>query len=509
MKYKKIILACILIGGFLIRIITLIQLSSTAFFNPVCMDKFDQKTFHLWAQSILNHPFYVNGDAFYMAPLYAYFLALLYAVSGQSVFFAGVAQAIMDVCGVYLIYLLGKKIKDENTGLIAAGLYAFYQTIVLYSVTILSDGLITFLNICFIFVLYTAIEKKKWSFWILCGITLGFAALAKPTILAFIPFIIAGLFIWPETRLSPLKTEKKLIHIVAVLLVGALACLVIIMPVSIRNYIVSGKFVLICTNGPVNWQIGNSADSSGLFCYPKAQLLSVTSAEFWQLMFRKTLLFFSSYEWPQNLSIYVVRQVVPVLNVAFVRFWMIVPFGIVGLFLMAKNRKNFLFVTFAIVQIFWVVMFFITDRYRFPAVACFTICAGFLFNQIIMESKSKELVKPFSKLVLGGVLAYLCSWTPEAIHQMQFHIFPNISKYNIVYYLKNNNISLAEKIARDYIKLSPQNPDSHFFFALVLFEEGNIKEAENQLITTLQLNPNHESAKKFLQHIMEQSREHD
>jgi 4-amino-4-deoxy-L-arabinose transferase-like glycosyltransferase len=195
MKYKKIILISILTIGFVIRLSTLVQLSSTALFNPVCMDKHDQKTFHLWAQSILKHPFYVDGDAFYMAPLYPYFLALIYAISGGSVFFAGIVQALLDVFAIYLIYLLGKKIKDETTGLIAAGLYAFYQTIVLYSVAILSDGLITFLNICFIFSLYTALEKKRWSFWILSGIILGLAALAKPTILAFIPFVIVGFFI--------------------------------------------------------------------------------------------------------------------------------------------------------------------------------------------------------------------------------------------------------------------------------------------------------------------------
>ncbi|HOQ82070.1 MAG TPA: hypothetical protein PLL89_03310, partial [bacterium] len=96
MKYKKIILISILTIGFVIRLSTLVQLSSTALFNPVCMDKHDQKTFHLWAQSILKHPFYVDGDAFYMAPLYPYFLALIYAISGGSVFFAGIVQALLD-----------------------------------------------------------------------------------------------------------------------------------------------------------------------------------------------------------------------------------------------------------------------------------------------------------------------------------------------------------------------------------------------------------------------------
>ena len=502
MKYKKIILISILTIGFVIRLSTLVQLSSTALFNPVCMDKHDQKTFHLWAQSILKHPFYVDGDAFYMAPLYPYFLALIYAISGGSVFFAGIVQALLDVFAIYLIYLLGKKIKDETTGLIAAGLYAFYQTIVLYSVAILSDGLITFLNICFIFSLYTALEKKRWSFWILSGIILGLAALAKPTILAFIPFVIVGFFIWPETRISPLKTKKKLSHILAVTLVGAIACIIVILPVTIRNYAVSGKFVPICTNGPVNWQIGNSTDSVGLFCYPQGELLSVTDPNFWKLLLRKLLLFFSSYEWPQNLSVYVAREIIPALNFAFVKFGLIVFPGIIGLILAAKNRKNFLFIAFTIVQILWVVMFFITERYRLPAVSCLAVCAGFLITEVIFELKSKKIVKPLSMLAFAGILTYFFNWTPaQTIVEMQYKIFAKLSKTNIIYYLQNKNAHLAEKIAMDYLKLLPDDPDSHFFLACVMFNKGNIKQAKDQLVLTLQINPQHELAKKFLQEI--------
>ncbi|MCM8814782.1 MAG: glycosyltransferase family 39 protein, partial [Candidatus Omnitrophica bacterium] len=274
MRHRKIIIVAILCIGFALRISALIQLSSTALYNPVLMDKHDQKTFHLWAKSIIKHPFYVDGEAFYMAPLYAYFLAIMYAISGGSIFFSGFIQGLLDTLVIFFIYLIGRKIKDEDTGIIAAFLYAFYQTAILYSITILSDGFIVFLNILFIFVLYRAVETKKRIFWFLSGIVLGFAALAKPTIIAFIPFIITGLWLWPENKLIiPLEKKNKAQHLFKVLVLGAIGCVIVILPVTLRNLAVSGKFVLICTNGPVNWQIGNSSDSVGLFCYPKGDLL--------------------------------------------------------------------------------------------------------------------------------------------------------------------------------------------------------------------------------------------
>jgi len=501
MKHRKILITVILVAGFILRLCTLIQLSSTAFYNPALMDKHDQKTFHLWAQSILKHPFYVDGNAFYMAPFYAYFLAFLYAISGGSIFFAGLVQALLDTCVILLVYKLGKKLKDETTGIIAAGLYAFYQTIILYSVTILSDGLITFLNVLFIFSLYVAIEKKTYLHWIISGLVLGFAGLAKPTILAFVPFIAIGLWIYPEKKLvKKLKTDKKINHVLTALLLGGMATAFVIFPVTIRNFAVSGKFVLICSNGPVNWQIGNSSDSTGLFCYPQGNLLHPADIEFWLLMFKKFILFFNSYEWPQNLSIYIARELIPVLKFAFVRFGLIASLGVIGIFLAARNRRNFLFVSFTVVQIMWVVMFFITDRYRFPAVACLTACAGFLVTQVFDEIKKKKLVLPFLRLLIAGIWAYIFSWNPgSSFSDLYWKIFARLSKTNVVYYLKNNNTRLAEKIASDYKKVLPQDPDSHFFLACVYAQMGKIKEAETELILTLKLNPDHSYAKKFLE----------
>lgn len=507
MKKRKIIISIILAAGFLIRLFTLIQLSSTAFYNPALMEKHDQRTFHLWAQSIIKHPVFVDGDAFYMAPLYAYFLALLYAISGGSVFFAGLIQAILDTLTIFIIYLLGKKIKDEKTGLIAAFLYGFYQTIILYSVSILSDCLITFLNVLFIFTLYKALESRKVQWWLICGIVLGFAAVAKPTILAFVPFLIIGLCLWNEKVLvKSLNSESKLSHLIGALLPGFIGCALIIIPVTLRNTIVSGHFVLICTNGPVNWQIGNSSDSTGLFFYPQGNLLHPSEIEFWKLLFRKFLLFFNSYEWPQNLSIYVAREVIPALKLGFVKFGFITSTGIIGIFLAAKNRKNFLFVSFTIVQIMWVVMFFITERYRFPAVACLTITSAFLITQVIEELKNKKIIQPAGLLFLAGLWAYIFSWAPGAsFDDIYWKVFARLSKANIVYNLQIKNNNLAEKIAKDYEKLLPQDPDSHFFLACVYAQKGDKENAEEQLITTLRLDPEHQYAKKFLAEIRSNS----
>ncbi|MGB9677627.1 MAG: glycosyltransferase family 39 protein, partial [Candidatus Ratteibacteria bacterium] len=178
-------------------------MKDTVYFDPYIMDKHDQKTFILWAEEILKHPFFVDGKVFYMAPFYPYFLALIYLLTGGNLFGIYLMQILLDVFLCYLIYLLGKLLINENVGILACFFCAFYKTLVVYSVSILSDNTITFLYITFITSLYVSLKKNNFNWWILTGILLGFSALAKPTIGIFLPFLLIGLILYPKENLIP------------------------------------------------------------------------------------------------------------------------------------------------------------------------------------------------------------------------------------------------------------------------------------------------------------------
>ncbi|MCM8825665.1 MAG: hypothetical protein NC937_05960, partial [Candidatus Omnitrophica bacterium] len=55
--------------------------------------------------------------------------------------------------------------------------------------------------------------------------------------------------------------------------------------------------------------------------------------------------------------------------------------------------------------------------------------------------------------------------------------------------------------AKDYEKLLPQDPDSHFFLACVYAQKGNMNDAEKELVKTLKLKPDHHYAREFLDEI--------
>lgn len=497
---RKIVVGMILLLAFFIRISYLFFLKDTVFYDPYIMDKHDQKTFILWAEQILKHPLYVDGNVFYMAPFYPYFLAFLYFITGGSLFCIYIIQILFDVFLCYLIYLLGKMLVDEWVGILSCFFCAFYKTFIVYSVSILSDSMITFLYIAFITCLYISLKKHSFKWWILTGILLGFSALAKPTIGIFLIFLLIGLILYPEEEIVPLKIsilkQKFLVFFILIFISG-----LVILPVTIRNWYVGKVFVPICSNGPENWRIGNSADSIGLFYYPKGPLLSPFSMDFWKLFVKKLNIFFTSYEWPQNMNIYLMDELIPFLKFAFIRFGFIVPVGLFGLILFFRNfKRNFLYISFTLSNVLWVVLFFITDRYRLPAVCCFSISAGYLILWCINEIfKNKKIFKPFFLLLGISIFAYIFNYAPsELLPEESKKIFGYLSSKGIVKELEAKEINKAFKKATDFLRILPNDPKSNFLMAVVYYEKGDKNKTYEYLNRTLELDPEFKLAEEFL-----------
>lgn len=503
-KSSKIYLAlfAILAAGLILRLIYLYFLKDTVFFNPLLMDKHDQKTFILWAQQILKHPWHVDGKAFYMAPLYPYFLSLLYLFFAGNLVLVLTSQLILDILLCGLIFYLGKKIYNEKTGLIAAFFACFYRTSIVYAASVLSDSLIFFLYIFFIALVYYALEKPNVFRWASAGVVLGLAALSKPTIAVYLPFLAAGLYLYPTKKLLPGNAPAKLQPVLILLILLASSGLTIL-PVTARNFYVSGELIPICTNGLVNWQIGNSSDSIGLFYYPKGEILSLFSIEFWKLFLVKVNIFFTSYEWPQNLNVYIMEDLIPVLKTAFVKFGFIVPAGIGGLFILLKHwKKNFIFISFALSNVLWVVLFFVVDRYRLPAAGCFMVSSACLVAWSIEKLKERKLIVAAAVWIFVAIFAYFYNPAPgPLIPPVSIETFAGLSIKNIQSDLSLNDTQSAYKKASTYQSFMPGDFRSNFMLACVLADMGHKGGAIYYLEQTLKLNPNFESAQKFLREL--------
>ncbi|MCM8810162.1 MAG: hypothetical protein NC917_00725, partial [Candidatus Omnitrophica bacterium] len=203
-------------------------------------------------------------------------------------------------------------------------------------------------------------------------------------------------------------------------------------------------------------------------------------------------------------NIYLMNKLIPSLKFAFIRFGFIVPTGLFGLILFSKDfKKNFLFLSFTLSNILWVVLFFITDRYRLPAVCCFTISAGYLILWCINEIfKNKKILKPFLFIIFISIFAYLFNYAPsELLPEESKKIFGYLSTKGIIKDLEAKEVNKAFKKAIDFLRILPDDPKSNFLMAIVYYEKGNRERTIDYLHKTLKLDPEFNPAKEFLENL--------
>ena len=144
---------------------------------------------------------YEQGQPFTMfdAPGYPLFLAGLFSVFGRDCWSVVLfVQCALDslVC-VILMLISQVALKRMRPGLLAGLAYAIYYPNLMYTTWILTEVLFTFLLSLFFLVLFVALDRRKGSFFALCGVVFGCLCLTKaaPTyflpVLAIIPFVRA------------------------------------------------------------------------------------------------------------------------------------------------------------------------------------------------------------------------------------------------------------------------------------------------------------------------------
>jgi Tfp pilus assembly protein PilF len=421
----------IFILAFAIRFTYLLQMRSSPLFDTPTMDAeyHDQ-----WAQMILKGE-EIHSGVFFRAPLYPYFLALVYKIFGHDFFMARLIQFLIGSFNCVLIYLVGKKVFNRRVATIAGVIASLYGVLIYFDGELLLPVLEVFTGLLVILTCIQAKEKPQAKRWLLCGMLLGFSALARPNIL----LVGVAFFIW----IILMYRVKSKIHPKSLLYAGCLALgtILIISPITLRNYIKGHDFVLIASQGGMNFYIGNNPQSDGAsailpgsrstwwgsyedaitlaekvtgkslkpsevsrFWYMEGLNFAVTQPfKFLKLMLKKFILFWNGNEISNNKDFYFFARSAPLLKLLIWRFIIYFPFGLfaplalVGIILSHKTKKDILILEiFLLVYMITVILFFVTERYRIPVLPVlilFTAYALDWFTSMIKQRKIFELGK--------------------------------------------------------------------------------------------------------------------
>ncbi len=213
-----------------------------------------------------------------VGPVYTVFLYLHFLIFGQNYFWVEMTQGLLGAFSALLLAWLGRCLAGERIGIISGLLFSLYPVYVYWCSLPLSltvDVFLLLLGICL--ALWSTADKKLWKVF-LAGAVMGLTALSKSFYLTFPALYLAWLWLYQKARF------RELIYIGAV---WATACVLVIMPWTIRNHNVFGQWVPLTTNGGANLWYGNNDQATGAL-YTKAgkPMLSAIPAELMEKLSR-------------------------------------------------------------------------------------------------------------------------------------------------------------------------------------------------------------------------------
>ena len=354
-----------------------------------------------------------------LSPFYLYFLTLLKKLFNANWDYVKFIQSFAGSFISVLLYETGIRVFPRPVAFIAALIYAAYGNLIIIESTLEPTVFVLLFNLLAVYFLLIY-EKNMHQPWrqpfsiFFAGIFAGVSVITKPSFLLFFPLAI----FWILSICSTVLTVKKSLVNMALFLIAAL---LVIVPISIRNYVKLNDFVLVTADAGKVFYRGNGLGATALegVALPDEgfteegqtepdyahtlfretaskivgrQLLPSESSKFWihktikeilsdpaiyiKRELKKLVYFFTDYEMHYIASAY--KEYKVSLGYPFLRYGIISSLGILGMFLSLNAfKKRFLVYGMVVIYLLSGLLFLVQSRYRTPAVPYLCLFAGY------------------------------------------------------------------------------------------------------------------------------------
>ncbi|HZR23542.1 MAG TPA: tetratricopeptide repeat protein [Vicinamibacterales bacterium] len=448
------------LGVFLIaltvRLLHVWQIRRAPFFDVLLGDAhgYDE-----WAQRIAAGD-WIGRDVFYQAPLYPYFLGVVYKLFGHSLVAARVAQAIIGSGSCALLSAAATRLFSRTVGLVAGLMLALYAPAIFFDGLLQKSVLDVFfvcLALYFVAALTTTsaehaepaepkrpqriLRVQRLTLWLCLGLAIGALSLTRENALVFV--VVLAVWAFVRSRVNGVAAF-------------ALGVAMVVAPVAIRNSVIGGGFYITTSQFGPNLYIGNHPGADGSYqslrygrgapeferqdateLAERALHRSLTPGEvssYWtdrafdfmagqpaawlRLLGRKIVLLWNATEMvdTEDQSTHAdwslpLKVLGPVGH-----FGVLVPLAVIGLFLTWRDRDR-LWIVYVLIATYAVsvVVFYVFARYRYPLVPLLIPFAA------VAAASFRRIPKPESRIpiTVAVFVAIFCNWPVASAQEMR------------------------------------------------------------------------------------------
>lgn len=421
-----------------VRLVVVAQLHDHPLLQPAGV--LDDAEYFRLARRAAEGDWLLGPRAYYVSPLYIYFLAVVFKLFGAVPLYARVVQAVLGAAAVALVARCARRLFNARAAVLAAALAAATGVLVFNEALLLQSAIDPFLAALALERLSAALARPTPARFAAAGLAFGALGLNRPNALLALAAVGVALVVVFRSRRALARA--------ALLAAGALFALA---PVAMRNRAVAGEWLLVSSHGGLNFSIGNNPYADGSYqaapgvtpsiAGQTADMRRVAEAETgrpltdaqvsdhfyarslaWmrsdpgaaaRLLVRKIGLAFHSSELPLNYSYaYWSRDEPTLLRVLVVGAWLLVPLGLAGTMAAGRVDRRALAVWCSFVPAYGlaVAVFFVASRYRLPMLVALCVTAGgaldWAWRAMAAGAAPAEWRRVAAACALGLVLAF-------------------------------------------------------------------------------------------------------
>ncbi len=182
-------------------------------------------------------------------PLYPYFISLVYYMFGYNQTLIVVIHILVNLLMIFIIYQIAVKVFDRKTAFLSSFVLSLYPPFIWYLSRLYNENLFNILlalSVLYAVKIFSDISLKNS---IIFGLLSGLTSLCKGQMIVYPLVLLPGLIYVYQSDIAKVVKRFSLMLIFMLLVIS---------PWTVRNYIVSGKFVLIQSGAAIHFMRGNA-----------------------------------------------------------------------------------------------------------------------------------------------------------------------------------------------------------------------------------------------------------